>query len=51
VLERIFVPKKDEVTGHWRKLHNQELYNSPNVSRIIKSMRMGFYGHAGRMQR
>ena len=39
VLRRIFGPKKDEVTGHWRKLHNEELndlYCSPNVVQVIK---------------
>jgi hypothetical protein len=40
VLRRIFEPKRDEVTGGWRKLPNKELYNSyssPNITRIIKS--------------
>jgi hypothetical protein len=43
VLRRIFGPKKDEVTGEWRKLHNWELnnfYSSPNVIRQIRSRRM-----------
>jgi hypothetical protein len=43
VLRRIFGPKRDEVTGEWRKLHNEELRDlhfSPNIIRIIKSMRM-----------
>jgi hypothetical protein len=43
VLRRIFGPRKDEVTGDWRKLHNEELHNlysSPNIIRIIKSRRM-----------
>jgi hypothetical protein len=43
VLRRIFGPKRDEVTGEWRKLHNGELHNlnsSPNIIRQIKSRRM-----------
>jgi hypothetical protein len=43
VLRRIFGPKRDEVTGKWRKLHNEELhilYSSPNIIRHIKSRRM-----------
>jgi hypothetical protein len=43
VLRRIFGPKRDEVTGEWRQLHNEELrdlYSSPSIIRIIKSMRM-----------
>jgi hypothetical protein len=43
VLRRIFGPKRDEVTGGWRKLHNEELHNfysSPSIIRIIKSRRM-----------
>jgi hypothetical protein len=43
VLRRIFVPKRDEVTGGWRKLHNEELhglYSSPNIIRVIKVRRM-----------
>jgi hypothetical protein len=43
VLRRIFGPKRDEVTGDWRKLHNEELHNlysSPNVIRMIKSRRV-----------
>ena len=43
VLRRIFGPKRDEVTGEWRKLHNEELndlYCSPNIVRVIKSRRM-----------
>jgi len=43
VLRRIFGPRRDEVTGEWRKLHNAEfsdLYSSPNIVRVIKSRRM-----------
>ena len=50
VLRRIFRPKRDEVTGEWRKLHNVELndlYPSPNVVRVIKSRRWA--GHVARM--
>jgi hypothetical protein len=52
VLRRIFGPKRDEVTGEWRKLHNQELrilYSSPNIIRQIKSMRMRWARHVARM--
>jgi hypothetical protein len=52
VLRRIFGPKKDEVTGEWRKLHNEELrdlYSSPSIIRIIKSRRMGWAGHVAHM--
>jgi hypothetical protein len=48
VLRRIFGPKRDEVTGEWRKLHNEEirdLYSSPSIIRIIKSRRMRWAGH------
>jgi hypothetical protein len=49
---RIFGPKRDEVTGEWRKLHNEELrdfYSLPSIIRIIKSRRMRWAGHAARM--
>jgi hypothetical protein len=52
VLRRIFVPKRDEVTGDWRKLHNEELnvkYSLPNIVRVIKSRRMRWAGHVARM--
>jgi hypothetical protein len=48
VLRRIFGPKRDEVTGEWRKLHNEELhilYSSPNIIRQIKSRRIRWAGH------
>jgi len=52
VLRRIFGPRRDEVTGEWRKLHNEELndlYSSPNIVRVIKSRRMRWAGHVARM--
>jgi hypothetical protein len=52
VLRRIFGPKRDDVTGEWRKLHNEELhilYSSPNIIRQIKSRRMRWAGHVARM--
>jgi len=52
VLKRIFGPRTDEVTGEWRKLHNEELndvYSSPNIPRVIKSIRMKWAGHMARM--
>jgi len=51
VLSRIFVPKRDEITGEWRKPHNEELnnlYSSPNIVRVIKSRRMRWAGHVAR---
>jgi hypothetical protein len=51
VLRRIFGPKRDEVTGGWRKLHNEfhNLYSSPSIIRMIKSMWMRWAGHIARM--
>ena len=52
VLRRIFGRKRDEVTGEWRKLHNEELndlYCSPNIVRVIKSRRMRWAGLVARM--
>jgi hypothetical protein len=52
VLRRIFGPKRDEVTGEWRKLHSEELhilYSSPNIIRQIKSRRMRWAGHEAHM--
>jgi hypothetical protein len=52
VLRRIFGPKRDEVTGGWRKLHNEELhdlYSSPSIFRIMKSRSMRWAGHVARM--
>jgi hypothetical protein len=50
VLRRIFGPKRDEVTGRWRKLHNEELhglYSSPSLVRAIKARRVRWAGHVG----
>jgi hypothetical protein len=52
VLRRIFGPKRDEVTGEWRKLHSKELhifYSSSNIITQIKSRRMRWEGHVARM--
>jgi len=52
VLRRIFAPKRDEVTGEWRKLHNEKLcdiYSSPNIVRVIKSRRMRWVWHVALM--
>jgi hypothetical protein len=51
VLRRIFGPKRDEVTGEWRKLHNEELndlYCSPKIFRMIKSRRIRWAAHVER---
>jgi len=53
-LRRIFGPKRDGMTGEWRKLHNEELdglYCSPNTARVIKSRRMRWAGQVARMGR
>jgi hypothetical protein len=52
VLRRIFGSKRDEVTGEWKKLHNEELdslYSLPNIVRVMKSRRMRWEGHVARM--
>ena len=52
VLRRIFGPRREEVTGEWRRVHNEELndlYSSPNIVRVIKSRRMRWAGHVARM--
>jgi hypothetical protein len=52
ILRRIFGPNRDEVTGEWRKLHNEEfhiLYSSTNIIRQIESRRMRWAGHVARM--
>jgi hypothetical protein len=52
VLSRIFGPRRDEATGEWRKLHNEELhdlYSSPSIIRIMKSRKMRWAGHVARM--
>ena len=48
----VFAPKRDEVTGEWRKLHNEELnnlYSLPNIVRVVKSRRMRWAGYVARM--
>ena len=51
VLRRVLGSKRDEVTGEWRKLHNElrDLYSLPNIVRVIKSRRMRWAGHVARM--
>jgi hypothetical protein len=54
VLRRVFGPKRDEVTGEWGKLHNEELndlYSLPNIVRMVKSRRMRWAGHVARMEK
>ena len=53
VLMRIFGPKRDEETGEWRKLHNEELndqYSSQNIIRVIKTRSLRWAGHVARME-
>ena len=52
VLRRVFGPKRDEVTGEWRKLHNEELNDLsslPNIVGVVKSRQMRWAGHLARM--
>jgi len=52
VLRRVFGPRRDEVTGEWRKFHNEELrdlYSLRNIVRVVKSRRMRWAGHVARM--
>jgi hypothetical protein len=54
VLRRVFGPKRVEVTGEWRKLHNEELndlYSLPKIVRVVKLRRMRWAGHVTRMGR
>jgi hypothetical protein len=54
VLRKIFGPRRDKVTGEWRKLHNEELrdlYSSPSIIRIIKARRMRLAGNVARLGR
>jgi hypothetical protein len=52
VLRTVFGSKRDEVTGEWRKLHNEDLnalYSLPNIVRVVKSRRIRWAGHVARM--
>ena len=52
VLRRVFVPNRDEVTGEWRKLYNEQLsdlYYLPNIVRVVKWRRMRWAGHVASM--
>jgi hypothetical protein len=54
VLRRTLAPKREEVTGEWRRLHNEELYalySSPSIIRVIKSRRLRWAEHVARMGR
>jgi hypothetical protein len=53
VLRRIFGPKRDEITGEWRRLHKKKLYalySSPNIIRVINSRRMRWAGYVARIR-
>jgi hypothetical protein len=52
VLRRVFGPKRDEITGEWRKLHEElnDLYSLPNIVRVVKSNRIRWAGHVARMR-
>jgi hypothetical protein len=53
VLRRIFGPKREEVVGIWRRLHNEELHNlyaSPNIITVFKSRKMRWEGHVARKE-
>jgi hypothetical protein len=53
MLRKVFGPKRDKVTGEWRKLHNEglnDLYSLPNIVRVVKSRRMRWAGHVARME-
>ena len=53
MLGKIFEPRRNEVTGEWRRLHNEELnnlYSSPNIIRVIKSRRLRWAGRVERME-
>jgi hypothetical protein len=53
VLRRVFGTERDEVTGEWRKVHNEELndlYSLPKIPRVVKSKRMKWVGHVARMR-
>jgi len=54
LMRRIFGPKRDKITGEWRKLHKKELsdrYSSPNIVWVSKSGRLRWEGHVARMER
>jgi len=49
VPRRLFGPKRDEIKGEWRKLHNEEMYSSPSIFRVMQSKRIRWTGHAAHM--